>query len=302
MHEYGACRCASSSSLRSALLTDHLPHGDGLVAFGFIRELAARGHELHVAAERRRPERAAPENVHLHALGASRAPGRWTGSAFMRRLRRLYRRSGRGASPSTSSTSSTRSTSGSASRSPVRRAPLVLGPYVPDWPRLSQARRGRCARPASLRVERVDPRGPAAARHHRAAVDAGRGLEARRAATRDCTCTSCRPASTTGLGPAAAARARPGRPVPRQPRGRARASTCCSTPSPRLARALPDARLRDRRRRARARARSASASPRRPRLERVELLGRVERAERVRWRDAGLRRLLPALATASRSG
>ena len=35
----------------SALLTDHRPHGDGLVAYGFIRGLAERGHELHVAAE-----------------------------------------------------------------------------------------------------------------------------------------------------------------------------------------------------------------------------------------------------------
>ena len=35
----------------SALLTDHRPHGDGLVAYGFLRELASRGHELHVAAQ-----------------------------------------------------------------------------------------------------------------------------------------------------------------------------------------------------------------------------------------------------------
>ena len=36
----------------SELLTDHLPHGDGLVSFGFVRRLAERGHDVHVAAQR----------------------------------------------------------------------------------------------------------------------------------------------------------------------------------------------------------------------------------------------------------
>ncbi len=36
----------------SDLLTDHLPHGDGLIAHGFITSLARRGHRLHVAAQR----------------------------------------------------------------------------------------------------------------------------------------------------------------------------------------------------------------------------------------------------------
>ena len=57
----------------------------------------------------------------------------------------------------------------------------------------------------------------------------------------------------------------------------------------------------DRRRRARARTRSARRVGASPALDRVELLGRVDR-ERALARHAGLRRLLPALATASRSG
>jgi hypothetical protein len=35
----------------SEMLTDHVPHGDGLVAFSYLSRLAARGHELHVAAQ-----------------------------------------------------------------------------------------------------------------------------------------------------------------------------------------------------------------------------------------------------------
>jgi L-malate glycosyltransferase len=36
----------------SDLLTDHMPHGDGLIAHGFMTHLARRGHRLHVAAQR----------------------------------------------------------------------------------------------------------------------------------------------------------------------------------------------------------------------------------------------------------
>ena len=32
----------------SEMLTDYLPHGDGLVAFSYLSRLAVRGHELHV--------------------------------------------------------------------------------------------------------------------------------------------------------------------------------------------------------------------------------------------------------------
>jgi hypothetical protein len=35
----------------SDLLTDHRPHGDGLVAYGFIRHLSERGHNLYIAAQ-----------------------------------------------------------------------------------------------------------------------------------------------------------------------------------------------------------------------------------------------------------
>ncbi|MEA2420372.1 MAG: hypothetical protein QOE60_2578, partial [Thermoleophilaceae bacterium] len=49
----------------SALFTDHLPHGDGLAAFGHVRELARRGHEVHVATGPLALEAEPPPNVHL---------------------------------------------------------------------------------------------------------------------------------------------------------------------------------------------------------------------------------------------
>ena len=59
----------------SDLLTDHLPNGDGLVAFGFIDRLAARGWRLHVAVRRAALRGSLPPNVTLHAIGQGRGDG-----------------------------------------------------------------------------------------------------------------------------------------------------------------------------------------------------------------------------------
>jgi glycosyltransferase involved in cell wall biosynthesis len=111
----------------SAMLTDHLPHGDGLVAHGFIREIAARGHELHVAAGEVDLKRDIPGDVHFHRLGT--AGGRM---GYMRRVRGLYRR-----------LCAEREFDMIHQLNPVdvgvslaladAKPPLVLGPYVPDW-------------------------------------------------------------------------------------------------------------------------------------------------------------------------
>jgi glycosyltransferase involved in cell wall biosynthesis len=106
------------------MLTDHLPHGDGLVAWGFIEQVGARGHELHVAAGGLDLRREPPHNVHLHHLGEPTSRMR-----YMRQIRRLYRQLGAfdlihqlnpvdvGVSLALAG----------------HEAPLVLGPYVPDW-------------------------------------------------------------------------------------------------------------------------------------------------------------------------
>jgi glycosyltransferase involved in cell wall biosynthesis len=117
----------------SALLTDHRPHGDGLVAFGFIRELAARGHELEVAAERADLAQPLPSNVHLHVLGSGPGPAPLDRVGFMWRMGRLYRR-----------LSAQRPFDVLHQLNPVSVGlslavrdpgpPLILGPYVPEWP------------------------------------------------------------------------------------------------------------------------------------------------------------------------
>jgi glycosyltransferase involved in cell wall biosynthesis len=53
------------------MLTDHAQHGDGLVAYNFIRELARRGHELHVAVPEVLLHGRPPENVHIHHIAPS---------------------------------------------------------------------------------------------------------------------------------------------------------------------------------------------------------------------------------------
>jgi glycosyltransferase involved in cell wall biosynthesis len=52
----------------SDMLTDYLPHGDGLTACGFITHLAKRGHRLHVAALRVELQNPLPSNVTIHKI------------------------------------------------------------------------------------------------------------------------------------------------------------------------------------------------------------------------------------------
>jgi glycosyltransferase involved in cell wall biosynthesis len=59
----------------SPYLTDHAQHGDGLVAYGFVRELARRGHDLHVVAPFIDIQGTLPQNVHLYDLPPRMRPG-----------------------------------------------------------------------------------------------------------------------------------------------------------------------------------------------------------------------------------
>ncbi len=73
----------------SDLLTDHLPHGDGLIAHGFITNLAKRGHRLHVAAQRVEVREPLPANVTVHEI-RPRGSGRlFSRLEYMLRVRRL---------------------------------------------------------------------------------------------------------------------------------------------------------------------------------------------------------------------
>jgi glycosyltransferase involved in cell wall biosynthesis len=117
----------------SALFTDHLPVGDGLVASGFVRELAVRGHELHVAVDRADLRDAMPGNVTVHELAAGGdRPTPVVRLDFMRRMRRLYERLERQA-PFDVVHQLNPVDVGLSLVLPRLEAPLVLGPYVPDW-------------------------------------------------------------------------------------------------------------------------------------------------------------------------
>jgi L-malate glycosyltransferase len=117
----------------SSLLTDHRPHGDGLLAYRFITELASRGHHLHVAAERADLRSAPLANVEIHELGAVGAGEPLARVRYMHRMRQLF-----------DCVHRTTRLELVHQLNPVHVGislalidaglPVVLGPYVPDWP------------------------------------------------------------------------------------------------------------------------------------------------------------------------
>jgi L-malate glycosyltransferase len=136
-----------------AMLTDFEPHGDGLVAFGFTRELAARGHDLHVAAQRVDLRGELPPNVAVHVLGPPRSPAPLDRLGFMWRLRHLHSRLERRAPFAVVHQLNPVDVGLSLALTDLR-VPLVLGPYVPEWPGFPKPG-GRLARPAVLRLNRM---------------------------------------------------------------------------------------------------------------------------------------------------
>jgi glycosyltransferase involved in cell wall biosynthesis len=116
----------------SKLLTDHRPWGDGLMAHAFIARLAVRGHRLHVACQQVALRDPLPGDVTLHRLSGAERLGPRGRVAYARRLRALAERLGR-----------TERIDLAHQLNPVdvglslgvpAGLPLVLGPYVPDWP------------------------------------------------------------------------------------------------------------------------------------------------------------------------
>jgi glycosyltransferase involved in cell wall biosynthesis len=127
----------------AALLTDHRPHGDGLVAWGFIRELAGRGHVLEVAARAVDVRGAVPPGVRLHELGPAGGPGLAARAVLMRRTRRLFARLSR-SRPFDVVHQLNPVDVGASLALAGAGPPVVLGPYVPDWP-ADEAGAGRAA-------------------------------------------------------------------------------------------------------------------------------------------------------------
>jgi glycosyltransferase involved in cell wall biosynthesis len=76
----------------SDLLTDHRPHGDGLIAHGFIRNLAERGHNLYVAAQEVDLRNRLPANVHVFPTRVRHKNQFVSRIAYMSEVRKLFLR------------------------------------------------------------------------------------------------------------------------------------------------------------------------------------------------------------------
>jgi L-malate glycosyltransferase len=117
----------------SDLLTDHLPHGDGLIAHGFITNLARRGHILHVATEKVSLRRPLAENVTVYEIPLASSGMILRRIEYMIRVRRLLTQLRKTIhfdlmhQLNPVFTGLSYSLKGS-------RLPLVLGTYVPRWP------------------------------------------------------------------------------------------------------------------------------------------------------------------------
>jgi glycosyltransferase involved in cell wall biosynthesis len=76
----------------SDLLTDHRPHGDGLIAYGFIRHLSERGHNLYIAAQEVDFRDPLPSNVHIFPISPRYKNELLTRLQYMSHVRQLFMR------------------------------------------------------------------------------------------------------------------------------------------------------------------------------------------------------------------
>ncbi len=136
----------------SALLTDHEPHGDGLVAHGFITALARRGHRLHVAAPAVAIRDALPENVCIHVLSSRTGSAALSRLEYMARVRVLFRRLQPTVAFDLLHQLNPVDAGLSLALADVDR-PMVLGPYVPAWPPSATA--GRISSRIGARANRA---------------------------------------------------------------------------------------------------------------------------------------------------
>jgi glycosyltransferase involved in cell wall biosynthesis len=125
----------------SALLTDHEPHGDGLLALNFLRRLAERGHELDVAVQDVAIKGRLPANLRLHRVmgGGDLGPTRRLRYAI--RVRRLHRQLVRSHPYDLIHQLNPVDVGLTALLAPGP-VPLVLGPYPAPWPAAARPRRG----------------------------------------------------------------------------------------------------------------------------------------------------------------
>ena len=117
----------------SHLLTNHRSHGDGLTAFGFLNELAKRGHHIDVSVDRKDLTVDLPSNVVLHEHRYVAGRGLFRRIEIMLRARRLFDRLSvrnrfdvvHQMNPVFLGLSTAFAGCG---------VPIVLGTYISDWP------------------------------------------------------------------------------------------------------------------------------------------------------------------------
>jgi len=117
----------------SDLLTDHLPHGDGLLAHALIASLARRGHHLHVATQRVELQRPLPSNVTIYPIRLKKQNSMFSRLDYMIRVRRLFGRLHSNLRFDLVHQLNPVFTGISLCMIGVG-LPLVLGPYVAEWP------------------------------------------------------------------------------------------------------------------------------------------------------------------------
>jgi glycosyltransferase involved in cell wall biosynthesis len=118
----------------SDMLTDCRPHGDGLIADQFIRVLAARGHSIHVAVDRFELRNNYPSNVTLHKIQTGSTPdGLASRLRFALGVRSLLSRLSKTIQFDVIHQLNPVVTGLSLALWDIQ-VPIVLGPYVPDWP------------------------------------------------------------------------------------------------------------------------------------------------------------------------
>jgi glycosyltransferase involved in cell wall biosynthesis len=74
----------------SDVLTDHLPHGDGLIATEFVRQLAERGHTIDAVTQRLALLEPLPVNVRVHVIPPHGNNVAAIRLGYMKRLRTIF--------------------------------------------------------------------------------------------------------------------------------------------------------------------------------------------------------------------
>lgn len=132
----------------SKLLTDHLPSGDGLAAFNFIRRLADRGHRLYVVADKVDLREPLPAHVTIYRL-PPRQHGRPLSQLRAARHVRDFLEQAQAEQPVDLVHQLNPVEVGLTCMLPADSPPIVLGPYMPDWPARQTIAEGRSRRAAS---------------------------------------------------------------------------------------------------------------------------------------------------------